>query len=245
MPFDKPLGRTRDTVDICRKVWSGDKVDPRRQRRHAAVASGSGDRARQAVEVHEPSAAPDIPIVIASIGPSNVEMTAEIADGWQPIHFVPDRFERVWGEPLRAGRAKRSAELGPLSIFGDAQLADRRGRGGRRRPRGGTQHDRVLRRRHGRQVEELLQRPLPPLRLGGRGREDPGPLPRRPARRGDGRGPRRVHRHRQPDRHRRAHQATPRRLRERGRHRPHRQPHRRQPARRPRRRQSLDRLNKS
>ena len=40
-----------------------------------------------------------------------------------PIHFVPDRFERVWGEPLRAGRAKRSAELGPLSIFGDAQLA--------------------------------------------------------------------------------------------------------------------------
>ena len=48
-------------------------------------------------------ARPDIPIVIASIGPTNVEMTAEIADGWQPIHFVPDRFERVWGEALRAG----------------------------------------------------------------------------------------------------------------------------------------------
>ena len=42
-------------------------------------------------------ARPDIPIVIASIGPKNVEMTAEIADGWQPIHFVPDRFDRVWG----------------------------------------------------------------------------------------------------------------------------------------------------
>jgi alkanesulfonate monooxygenase SsuD/methylene tetrahydromethanopterin reductase-like flavin-dependent oxidoreductase (luciferase family) len=66
---------------------------------------------------------PDIPIVIASIGPSNVEMTAEIADGWQPIHFVPDRFDRVWGEALAAGNAKRSADLGPLSIFGDAQLA--------------------------------------------------------------------------------------------------------------------------
>ena len=54
----------------------------------------------------------DIPIVIASIGPTNVEMTAEIADGWQPIHFVPDRFERVWGDALRAGAAKRSPELG-------------------------------------------------------------------------------------------------------------------------------------
>ena len=50
-------------------------------------------------------------------------MTAEIADGWQPIHFVPDRFERVWGDALRAGAAKRSAELAPLDIFGDAQLA--------------------------------------------------------------------------------------------------------------------------
>jgi alkanesulfonate monooxygenase SsuD/methylene tetrahydromethanopterin reductase-like flavin-dependent oxidoreductase (luciferase family) len=65
----------------------------------------------------------DIPIVIASLGPSNVEMTAEIAEGWQPIHFGPDRFERVWGEPLAAGKAKRSAELGPLDIFGDVQLA--------------------------------------------------------------------------------------------------------------------------
>jgi hypothetical protein len=50
-------------------------------------------------------------------------MTAEIADGWQPTHFVPDRFERVWGDALRAGAAKRSPELAPLEIFGDAQLA--------------------------------------------------------------------------------------------------------------------------
>ena len=65
----------------------------------------------------------DSPIVIASIGPSNVEMTAEVAEGWQPIHFVPDRFDRVWGDSLKAGMAKRSDDLGPLSIFGDAQLA--------------------------------------------------------------------------------------------------------------------------
>jgi F420-dependent oxidoreductase-like protein len=121
--FEKPLGRTRDTVDICRKVWSGDKVT------HDGVAvtlplpSQAGTGLGKPLKFMNRLARPTIPIVIASIGPSNVEMTAEIADGWQPIHFVPDRFDRVWGEALRAGRAKRRADLGQLSIFGDAQLA--------------------------------------------------------------------------------------------------------------------------
>ena len=123
MPFDKPLGRTRDTVDICRKVWSGDKVTHDGSAVTLPLPAGTGTGLGKPLKFMNRVARPDIPIVIASIGPSNVEMTAEIADGWQPIHFVPDRFERVRGEPLRAGRAKRSAELGPLSIFGDAQLA--------------------------------------------------------------------------------------------------------------------------
>jgi F420-dependent oxidoreductase-like protein len=123
VPFDKPLGRTRDTVDICRKVWSGHKVTHDGSAVTLPLPAGTGIGLGKPLKFMNRVARPDIPIVIASIGPSNVKMTAEIADGWQPIHFVPDRFERVWGEPLRAGRAKRSPELGPLSIFGDAQLA--------------------------------------------------------------------------------------------------------------------------
>lgn len=123
VPFEKPLGRTRDTVDICRKVWSGDKVTHDGSAVTLPLPPGAGTGLGKPLKFMNRVARPDIPIVIASIGPSNVEMTAEIADGWQPIHFVPDRFERVWGEPLRAGRAKRSADLRPLSIFGDAQLA--------------------------------------------------------------------------------------------------------------------------
>ncbi|MEP6659419.1 MAG: LLM class F420-dependent oxidoreductase [Acidimicrobiales bacterium] len=123
VPFEKPLGRTRDTVDICRKVWSGDKVTHDGSAVKLPLPAGAGTGLGKPLKFMNRVARPDIPIVIASIGPSNVEMTAEIADGWQPIHFVPERFERVWGEPLRTGRAKRSADLGPLSIFGDAQLA--------------------------------------------------------------------------------------------------------------------------
>ncbi|MFM2072204.1 MAG: hypothetical protein RLZZ623_2467 [Actinomycetota bacterium] len=123
VPFVKPLGRTRDTVEICRKVWAGDKVTHHGNAVSLPLPAGVGTGLGKPLKFMNRIGRPDIPIVIASIGPSNVEMTAEIADGWQPIHFVPDRFDRVWGEPLAAGRAKRSADLGPLSIFADAQLA--------------------------------------------------------------------------------------------------------------------------
>lgn len=123
VPFKRPIGRTRDTVDICRKVWSGEKVSHEGKAVSLPLPADEGTGLGKPLKFMNRIARPDIPIVIASIGPSNVKMTAEIADGWQPIHFVPDRFDRVWGEALAEGNEKRSADLAPLSIFGDAQLA--------------------------------------------------------------------------------------------------------------------------
>ncbi len=123
VPFSRPLGRTRDVVAICRKVWSGDKVTHDGSAITLPLPADAGTGLGKPLKFMNRLARPDLPIVIASIGPSNVEMTAEIADGWQPIHFVPDRFDRVWGDALTAGRAKRAPELGELDIFGDAMLA--------------------------------------------------------------------------------------------------------------------------
>ena len=113
---------------------------------------------------------PDIPVWIAAIGPKNVELAAEVAQGWQPIHFVPDRFQQVWGDALKAGAAKRDAELGPLQIMAGGTVALGIGPGGTRGSRGHPGQRRLLRRRHGRPREELLQRAVPALRLGRRGR---------------------------------------------------------------------------
>ncbi len=123
VPFKRPLGRTRDTVDICRKVWSGEKVSHEGKAVSLPLPADEGTGLGKPLKFMNRMHRPDIPIVIASIGPSNVKMTAEIADGWQPIHFVPDRFDRVWGESLEEGKANRSTDLAPLSIFGDAALA--------------------------------------------------------------------------------------------------------------------------
>ena len=50
------------------------------------------------------------------LGEKNVELTAEIADGWLPLFFLPEKANDVFGPSLDAGAAKRSPDLGPLDI---------------------------------------------------------------------------------------------------------------------------------
>ncbi|MGH4010290.1 MAG: LLM class flavin-dependent oxidoreductase, partial [Pseudonocardiaceae bacterium] len=64
-----------------------------------------------------------IPIVIAAIGPKNVAMAAEIAEGWEPIFYLPERAAEVWGDALAQGRAKRDQALGDLDVVVAAPLA--------------------------------------------------------------------------------------------------------------------------
>src|SRR5256885_2149655 len=56
-------------------------------------------------------------------GDKNVGMTAEIADGWLPTLFIPEKAADVWGAPLAAGKAKRSPELGDLDVVAGGLLA--------------------------------------------------------------------------------------------------------------------------
>ena len=64
-----------------------------------------------------------IPITIAALGPQNVKLTAEIAEGWQPVFYYPEKADDVWGDALRAGAAKRDPALGPLDVMVSASLA--------------------------------------------------------------------------------------------------------------------------
>jgi F420-dependent oxidoreductase-like protein len=64
-----------------------------------------------------------IPITIAALGPKNVELTAEIAEGWQPVFYQPEKAASVWGEALAAGAAKRDPALGPLDVMVHASVA--------------------------------------------------------------------------------------------------------------------------
>lgn len=122
VPFSKPIGRTRDTIEICRKVWSGEKVSHEGKTYRLPLAEG-GTGLGKPLKFMNKTPDSDIPIALASIGPKNVELTAEVADIWQTIHFVPDRFEQVWGDSLAAGKAKRDPDRAPLQILAGGTVA--------------------------------------------------------------------------------------------------------------------------
>ena len=61
--------------------------------------------------------------MVAALGPKNVALAAELAEGWQPIFFYPEKAATAWAEPLAAGQARRDPSLGPLDVVASAPLA--------------------------------------------------------------------------------------------------------------------------
>lgn len=112
--YDAPLGRTREVVEICRQVWRREKVVHHGKHYDIPLPEGEGTGLGKPLKLINHPVRERIPITIASLGPKNVELTAEIAEGWEPIFFHPERAHEVWGEPLAKGKAKRDAALGEM-----------------------------------------------------------------------------------------------------------------------------------
>ncbi|KUI33962.1 LLM class F420-dependent oxidoreductase [Mycobacterium sp. IS-1496] len=123
VPFDAPLGRTREVVEICRKVWRRENVEFDGRYYQIPLPADRGSGLGKPLHLINHPVRERIPITIAALGPKNVELTAEIAEGWQPVFFYPEKADAVWGEALRAGFAKRDPELGPLDVMVSAALA--------------------------------------------------------------------------------------------------------------------------
>jgi F420-dependent oxidoreductase-like protein len=123
VPYDAPLQRTREIIDICRSVWRREAVTYVGSRYRVPLPEGQGTGLGKALKIMDHPLRDRIPIFVASLGPRNVEMTAEIAEGWLPLHFWPERAGRVWGEALASGTARRPPDLAPLEIVAGGRLA--------------------------------------------------------------------------------------------------------------------------
>jgi F420-dependent oxidoreductase-like protein len=109
VPYDRPLLRTRETIDVCRLVWAREKLQY--DGKTVEVPSGDG---RPLKFLNQPVRS-DIPIYIAALGAKNVALTAEVAQGWLPIFFHPDK-SAVWAPSLIEGDTHRIPGIGPLEI---------------------------------------------------------------------------------------------------------------------------------
>jgi F420-dependent oxidoreductase-like protein len=123
VPFNAPLGRTREVVDICRQVWRRERVQYDGAYYTIPLPPERGTGLGKPLQLINHPVRARIPITIAALGPKNVELTAEIAEGWQPSFVYPEKVDVVWGEALRAGFAKRDPALGPLDVIASASLA--------------------------------------------------------------------------------------------------------------------------
>ncbi len=114
--YAQPLLRTREYVAIVRDIF-------RRERpltfegRHYQIpyrgddATGLGKPLKSTLK-----ADPNIPIYLAAIGPKNVELAAEIADGWLPIFFAPEQYDAAYKAHIDAGLAKAGKSIDQFDI---------------------------------------------------------------------------------------------------------------------------------
>lgn len=116
VPYGKPLTKTREYVEIVRTILKRERP----LEHHGAHydipysgpdATGLGKPLKSIIHGRA-----DMPIYLASIGPKNVALTAEIADGWLPIFFSPRHYESVYAPYIREGLAAGGRDAAAFDI---------------------------------------------------------------------------------------------------------------------------------
>jgi len=116
VPYDAPLQRTREVVEICRQVWRRERLVHEGPKYTIPLPAEQGTGLGKPLKLINTPVRDRIPVMLAAIGPKNVELAAEIAEAWEPIFFMPEKAGSVWGDSLAAGRARRDPALGDLQI---------------------------------------------------------------------------------------------------------------------------------
>jgi len=121
VPYDAPIGRAREVIEICRMVWRRERLAY--QGKYYTLPLEGGTGLGKPLKLINHPVRERIPIILAALGPKNVEMAAELAEGWEPIFYYPEKAKDVWGPSLAAGQARRDPELGPLDVIAQTALA--------------------------------------------------------------------------------------------------------------------------
>jgi F420-dependent oxidoreductase-like protein len=122
--YEKPMQRIKEYIEVCREVWKREKgLSYTGQTVQVPLPAGQGTGMGKPLKLINHPVRADIPVWWASLKDLSVEATAELADGWLPVFFMPDKFEQVWGTALKKGLAKRSPSLKTLEISAGGLLA--------------------------------------------------------------------------------------------------------------------------
>ena len=99
-PWGKPLANAREYVEIVRTALRGEMLEHHGRHYDIPYTGPDATGLGKPLKIMGRPLRVDVPIYLAALGPKNVELAAEIADGWLPLFFSP---ERTTVPPLREG----------------------------------------------------------------------------------------------------------------------------------------------
>jgi F420-dependent oxidoreductase-like protein len=103
-PWGKPLAKTREYVEIVRAALRRDVVEHHGEHYRIPYDGPGATGLGKPLKLMLRPLRADIPILLAAIGPRNVALAAEIADGWLPVFLAPERFDAAFGASLADAR---------------------------------------------------------------------------------------------------------------------------------------------
>ena len=107
--FRKPVQTTRETIEIIRTVSRGDRLEHQGEIYPLPLPGSSGAPLRPLVRPNH------VPVYVAAMGPQNLRLTGEVADGWLGNAFMPEAAE-VFLDPLRGGAQRAGRTLADLDL---------------------------------------------------------------------------------------------------------------------------------
>jgi F420-dependent oxidoreductase-like protein len=116
--YERPVTRVREYMEILRLILAREQPVEYSGREYELPYKGEGGMGlgKPLKLIIHPKRA-QVPIYLGALGPKNVEMAAELADGWLPIFFSCGSYDRVFAEPLRKGFEKAGNGKGPGNGF--------------------------------------------------------------------------------------------------------------------------------
>ena len=117
VPFTAPLGRIRENVEICRAIWRRERLDFHGAHYTIPLPADQGRGLGKPLKIINRPVRDTIPISIAALTSKAVAQAAEIANGWLPLFYLPEKAAAAWGMSLADGRSRRSPDLGQLDVI--------------------------------------------------------------------------------------------------------------------------------
>mgnify|MGYP002525339588 CR=1 FL=1 len=113
----------KEIIQICRSAWRRERLEHEGRVFTLPLPADQGTGLGKPLKIINHLKRSNIPIYIAALGQKSVEETAATCEGWLPFLVYPERMDQVWGDAVRAGKARRDDSLNGFDVVAGGLVA--------------------------------------------------------------------------------------------------------------------------